>query len=208
MAGITNHRWVNLLDNRVAETPLIRASVYQDYFARELEEVEANWAKAREKAVQRGQAAGLAQLEHAHRDWRNKADSVEAGHHMLVAVELDGEIQGLMAVLRLPRRARQGDGHIVYVDYVESAPWNLKGSMFPPRFLGVGTVMMAEAIRISVAAGFDGRVGLHSLPQAEAFYDKCRMTRLGEDTNYYDLVYYEYQSRHGIDWLTSIGESL
>jgi hypothetical protein len=34
------------------------------------------------------------------------------------------------------------------------------------------------------------------------------MTRFGEDPTYYDLVYYEYSACHGIDWLTSIGESL
>jgi hypothetical protein len=208
MAGITSHRRVKLLDNRVVERPFVPASVYRDFYGVQVEEIEASWAEARESAADRGQAAGLSPLEHAHWDWRNKADSVEAGRHMLVAVELEDEIQGLMAVLRIPRRARLGDGHVVYVDYLESAPWNLKGLVDPPRFLGVGTVLVAEAVRISVEEGFEGRLGLHSLPQAEAFYDKCRMTRLGEDPTYYDLAYYEYESRHGIEWLTSIGESL
>lgn len=184
MAGITNHRWVNLLDNRVANRPFIRASIYQGYPAPELEAIEASWAEEREMAAVRG----LAPLEHAHWDWRNKADSVEAGRHMLVAIECDGKVQGLMAVLRLPRPARLGDGYVVYVDYLEAAPWNLKSSADSPRFLGVGTVLIAEAVRISVEEGFEGRVGLHSLPQAEAFYDKCRMTRLGEDPTYYDLA--------------------
>lgn len=208
MASPSQHRWVNLLDNRVAERPFILASLYRDYPANQLEGIEASWAKARESAAVRSQPEGLAPLEHGHWDWRNKADSVEAGHHMLVAVELDGNIQGLMALLRHPRPTRLGDGHVVYVDYLESAPWNLKGTMDPPRFLGVGTILMAEAVRVSVETGLEGRVGLHSLPQAEAFYQKCRMTRLGDDPDYYDLPYYEYSRRSGIDWLTSIGESL
>jgi hypothetical protein len=168
MATITKHRWVNLLDNRVADRPLIRASVYRDYYARELEEIEASWAEAREEAAGRGQAAGLAPLEHTHWDWRNKADSVEAGHHMLVAVECEAAIQGLMAVLRLPRRARLGDGNVVYVDYLETAPWNLKGSVDPPRFLGVGTVLMAEAVRISAEGG----------SRAVSGFTRCRKPRL------------------------------
>lgn len=208
MAEITNHRWINLLDNRVAGRPLIQASLYRDYFSRELEAIEASWAEAREKLAAQGQAIGLAPLEHAHWDWRNKADSVEAGHHMLVAVEWNGEVQGLMAVLRHPRPGRLSGGHVVYVDYLESAPWNLKGFGESPRFLGVGTVLMAEAVRISSETGFEGRVGLHSLPQAEAFYDRCQMTRLGDDPRYFDLAYYEYSGRSGIHWLTSIGESL
>ncbi len=125
---------------------------------------------------------------------------------MLVAVESDNEIQGLMAVLRHPRRARLGEGHVVYVDYLESAPWNLKGSTDPPRLLGVGTVLMSEAVRISIEEGFEGRVGLHSLPQAEPFYKKCQMTRLEQDPSYYDLAYFEYSGRQGIEWLNAIGE--
>jgi hypothetical protein len=207
MAGITSHRRVNLIDNRLAERPLIQASVYRDYYSSELEEIEASWATSREKAVERGATAGLAPLEHSHWDWRKKADSVEAGHHMLVALELDGEIQGLMAIVRRPRRARSGASYVVHVDYLESAPWNLRGSVDPPRFLGVGTVLMVEAVRISVEEGFDGRVGLHSLPQAEAFCDKCGLTRFGEDPIYFDLVYYEFTGRNGVDWLSTLGES-
>jgi hypothetical protein len=202
------HRWVRLLDNRVDDRPPIAASIYRDYLAHQLEEIEASWAEARDLAAEHGHAAGLAPLEHAHWDWRNKADSVEAGRHMLVALEVDGEVQGLMALLSLPRSARLDNGAVLYVDYLEAAPWNLKSFAERPRFVGVGTVLMAEAVRISAEEGLDGRVGLHSLPQAEAFYDKCKMTRVGPDPNYFDLTYFEYPSRQGTDWLTSIGESL
>ena len=45
---------------------------------------------------------------------------------------------------------------------------------------------------MSRQSGFAGRVGLHSLPQAEPFYrDVCGMTDLGEDPNEYDLRYFE-----------------
>jgi hypothetical protein len=80
---------------------------------------------------------------------------------MLVAVECDGEAQGLMAVLRMPRPARL-DGQLVYVDYLESAPWNLKGFADPPR--------------------------------------------VGPDSSYYDLTYFEYTGQQAADWLGSIGE--
>jgi hypothetical protein len=44
---------------------------------------------------------------------------------MLVAIECEGEAQGIMALLRAPQPARFEDGHVIYVDYLESAPWNL-----------------------------------------------------------------------------------
>jgi hypothetical protein len=53
------------------------------------------------------------------------------------------------------------------------------------------------------------RVGLHSLTQAEDFYDaRCRMTKTGPDPDYYDLTYFEYTGQQAADWLASIGESL
>jgi hypothetical protein len=186
----------------------VDAQLYRDYPLAELENVESLWAEAREKAAGESIAPGLPLLEHAHWDWRNKADSVEAHFHMLIAVECEGEPQGMMAVLRGPRLSRLDDGQVVYVDYVESAPWNLKASSAQPRFLGVGTVLIADAVRLSIETGLGGRVGLHSLPQAEPFYVRCGMTRLGLDRDYFDLRYFEFRVESAIKWLASIGDTV
>ena len=68
-------------------------------------------------------------------------------------------------------------------------------------------MLIAEAVRLSMEMGLGGLVGLHSLPQAEAFYARCRMTRVGTDPFYYDLTYFEYTGQQASDWLASIGES-
>ena len=50
--------------------------------------------------------------------------------------------------------------------------------------------------------GFGGRVGLHSLEQAERFYQEgCRMMRIGTDPVYYRLAYFEYAKGAGAAWL-------
>jgi len=203
MATPSSYRRVKLIDARTPDRPFIVAVLYRDYPLIHLESIEARWARARDEAA----TTGLTPLEHAHWDWRNKVDSVEAGQHMLVAVECEGEAQGIMALLRTPRPARLGAGHVTYVDYVESAPWNLKGSAVSPRFVGVGTILIAEAVRLSSETGLGGRVGLHALPQAEPFYTtRCRMTAIGPDPRYYDLTYFEYTSHQATDWLAAIGE--
>lgn len=104
-------------------------------------------------------------------------------------------MQGLMLLkmagcnARLPEQAGKD---LVYVDYIEAAPWNLKSVVAQPRFGLVGVVLIAAAIQSSKENGFKGRIGLHSLGQAEAFYrDKCRMTELGGDPEKQDLVYFE-----------------
>jgi hypothetical protein len=152
--GPASHRWVSLIDGQSAERVLVQACLYRDIPAHFLDDLEEQWTAARERA-----ASGLASLEHAHWDWRNKAHSVETGVHMLIAVERNGDWHGVMAVQRTPLRSRLGDGHVVYVDYLETAPWNLRRPGQTPQFLGVGTALIAEAVRLGVEEGLEGRVG-------------------------------------------------
>ena len=46
----------------------------------------------------------------------------------------------------------------------------------------------------SVDLGYGGRVGLHSLPEAEGFYQRQKMLEHGPDPEKDDLVYFEYNA--------------
>lgn len=109
-----------------------------------------------------------------------------------------------MAIAARPSMSVLAPGQeLVYVDYLETAPWNLRTPIVAPRFSGVGTVLMAEAIAFSLQSGLNGRVGLHSLEQATEFYERgCRMRDLGPDPGYYDLQYFEYDEATAVKWLT------
>lgn len=206
--GPSSIRRATLIDARLPSKPVISANLYRDFPASKLDVIEAEWANARQLAADTEQAIGLAPLEHSHWDWRNKRDSIKTGRHMAVVVECEGDIQGAMAVLRTPRPARLGTAMVVYVDYVEAAPWNLRTFALQPRFLGVGTVLIADAIRLSMEMQLGGAIGLHSLPQAEQFYSqRCRMTLVDHDPTYFDLTYFEFAPRDAMDWLAAIGES-
>jgi len=143
-------------------------------------------------------------IEHAHWNWRNKLDRVAAGRLRLVAVECEGDMQGVMAVDRVPRPASLSAGSAVYIDYVEAVPWNLR-SASAPRFMGIGTALLVAAIRLSCDEGHEGRIGLHSLPQAEPFYLRCGLTRVGVDHAYYELPYYECTAQRAAEWLQELG---
>ena len=206
--GPTSMRQVSLIDARAPDRPLVRAHLYRDFPANKLEQIEMVGPTLDNLPQTRNRQWGLAPLEHAHWDWRNKRDSIKTGRHMAVVVECEGDIQGAMAVLRTPRRARLGSAHVVYVDYLEAAPWNLRTFANEPRFLGVGTVLMADAIRLSMEMQLGGAIGLHSLPQAEEFYaQRCRMERLERDPNYFDLTYFELPPQGATDLLAATGES-
>jgi hypothetical protein len=56
----------------------------------------------------------------------------------------------------------------------------------------VGSILLGTAINLSHDEGFGGRLGLHSLPQADSFYrDKLGMTELGPDISKQNLRYFE-----------------
>ena len=133
--------------------------------------------------------------EHKHWMWRLKAHRYHAtAGYTFAGIYHMGEAQGLMLIntARLCREASQTGQALAYIDYVSSAPWNLPSLVTNPRYRGVGKALIRAAISLSEAEGFDGRIGLHSLPQAEAFYrDTCGMTNLGIDRNEHDLRYFE-----------------
>lgn len=142
----------------------------------------------------RGRKPG-GQPEDQHWDWKVKAEAWRPvlGYHSF-ALTCGGGLQGLMWVcdFKSARLPAQFGKPVVYVEFLASAPWNRAEIQTPPRYRGVGTVMIAAAIELSRELGYRGRIGLHSLPRAERFYrEACQMTELGYDAADEGLMYYE-----------------
>ena len=136
-----------------------------------------------------------------HWDWKWKAGEWRPilGCHSF-AVTCEGELQGLMLAsdFKSARIQAQFGKPIVHVEFLATAPWNRAEIQTPPRYRGVGTVMIAAAVELSWSLGYRGRIGLHSLPRAEAFYrDICKMSELGNDAAYEGLMYYEMTNNQG-----------
>jgi len=133
--------------------------------------------------------------EHSHWRWEKK---VQVTGHLLsyptMGIECDGQIQGLMMLLTdgvVGRLVEHTNLPLVYVHFLATAPWNLRSLVEKPRFRGIGTVLMRAAVETSIDLGFNGRLGLHSLPQSEGWYDRTGMHCLGEDATKRNLKYYE-----------------
>ena len=143
---------------------------------------EDEWVPELSKVLQRLQAYGVERHlwpQDLDWDWRKKTRLLRG---MLArpafSVVCNGMTQGMMIVDTAMRRCRinsQKGKYLVYVEYVESAPWNRKYLFDPPRYHGVGTILIRTVIELSKDLEFHGRIGLHSLPQASEFYaDKVR----------------------------------
>lgn len=70
----------------------------------------------------------------------------------------------------------------MYLDRLFVAPWN-RAARKPNREVLCGPTVMKHVIERSIAAGFDGRVGLHSLedPRTHRVYEGWGMTPCGRD---------------------------
>ncbi|WFU74186.1 GNAT family N-acetyltransferase [Bradyrhizobium sp. CB2312] len=132
-----------------------------------------------------------------HWDWSKKTARVQGllafRGFSIVAL---GETQGMAQVdlTKAAREANQRGKPLVYLDYLEVAPWNRPDLGNAPRLRGVGSALITAAVALSEDEGFKGRLGLHSLPQADNFYRKIGMTDLGQDAAYQNLRYFEMTS--------------
>lgn len=174
----------------------VTASLVEGVTGEMLEQAELDWAALRIESARRLQAAGHEVPQHWHWDWRRKSAKINLLAYRCFGIECAGEMQGLMLV-NLTNHVSRMDGQqgkpLVYVDYIETAPWNVKDLMpEPPRYSSVGVRLIEAAIRCSLEEGFGGRIGLHALPQAERFYEKtCEMTRGEIDRQYENLFWFE-----------------
>lgn len=144
-----------------------------------------------------------------HWDWSKKLAEFHGmfGRQEFV-IECKGTAQSVMLIdlNRTSRMSSTKGESIVYVDYLQSAPWNWKRPWRPHRpFRGLGTIMLQVAVRLSIELGFEGRVGLHSLEDAEDFYRKHPLKELWRDPDYFNLMYFEMTTEQSSEFLDARG---
>ena len=125
-------------------------------------------------------------LPHSHWTWERKAQK-RYPDIRFCGVDHPSGMQALMCTQHGEAQLSNGK-KLIYVDYISSAPWNLRNKdsrqwilddWDGSRFLGCGEVMMRCAITLSVKVGFGGGIGLHAIPDAELFYTRIGMTDMG-----------------------------
>jgi hypothetical protein len=192
------------------------AEVLDAITEKQLADWEGEWLPELFSALRRLNRAGVERKhwpQSRHWDWRKKT----AGLQGILAnpgfsVVCRGLTQGMMLVDTTTKRCRleaQKGKNLVYASFVENAPWNRKELLFdPPRYRGVGTVLIRAAIELSREEEFKGRIGLHSLPQSNGFYaNVCGMTDLGPDQDYQGLRYFEMTPEQAKTFMVKGGNS-
>ncbi len=195
----------------VAERKWVAGTLFYDIAGHNLEQYEQKWLpellkRRRETATLLKAGHEVAVVEDAHWDWAKKMlreHRAPLGFRSC-AVEVESETLGLMQVELATHRSRSNKSlNLAYVDYISIAPWNRPWPGHPPRFRGVGSILLREAVRTSVAEGFRGRIGLHALPGAVTWYqEKLKMKAFGADPDYQGLLYFEFTEEQAKRFLT------
>ena len=177
-----------VLQNRLTKE-FEEAQLYRELDQKNFDDFEQLWKpllEARRAEFESWEAAAEGDAQDSHWQWAEKA--VDASTSMAdetYAVECAGETQGLMLVTSaaFARLEVQRGREIVYIELLSTAPWNRPRLVKKEaRYKGVGRVLVTEAINLSYQLEFNGRLGLHSLPQSESWYrDVGKFTDLGHD---------------------------
>ena len=193
-----------IIDRRTGQP--VRASLITDLSAEDVNAVEEQWSGIHIAGAARLQIAGHAVPEHWHWDWRQKSAKLSLLAYRCFGIDCDNEMQGLMMTSTATHSARlepDTGKPLVYIEYLETAPWNIRLMVEEPRYGGVGIRLFEAAVRFSQEEDFRGRVGLHALSQAQHFYaGTCGMTALGPDSRMQDLTYFELTHTQATQFLS------
>jgi hypothetical protein len=199
---------IHLLDRKTGL--LVEAHLIDGLTREDVEKAEAIWKPFLDKHIKRMEEAGIPKNQwpqHRHWNWREKYDVAEREYlsHHILGIECQSQIQGLMLVLTAGKNSLiegQRGKPIVYVHFLAAAPWNLASIVGEPHFSLVGSILLAAAIHLSIEEEFQGRIGLHSLPQADDWYkNACGMTDLGPDQTVQNLRYFEMTPEQASEFL-------
>lgn len=203
---------VHIIDN-ISGKP-VEAELFDEVTVEHFIETQQEWRPIVLKAARQLAARGSHQLipQHFHWDWTAKAPELKVLANAFYGVRYENKLQGLMKLetvgqfctCRLPEQAGKA---LIYVDYVEVAPWNLKALMSAlgekPRYNVIGSRLIEAAVLRSKEEDCKGRIGLHSLPMTESFYIKaCGMTPVGRDPAKQNLLWLEHTPEQADKFLT------
>ena len=128
------------------------AELWHAITEQQLADWEGEWVPELFKAIQRLRRGGIERRhwpQSRHWDWRRKATALQG---MLAnpgfGIVCDGLTQGMMIVDIVKHRGRLDDQrgqHLVYAEFVENAPWNRAELFNPPRYRGVGSILIRAA---------------------------------------------------------------
>lgn len=169
---------------------LIHAELHKGFSMSFIECWKNKWAPSLDAYLK----SGKQRPEHAHWNWVRKATVAVLNNKddLFFWIKANGDTQGLMILDESSscHADDNGEGNI-YVQFLEVAPWNYYKDASVGYYQGVGSILFMTAVNYSASCGFDGRIGLESLPQSGPFYRAKGMIQVAKNSSNSPLKYFE-----------------
>ncbi|MEQ5840139.1 GNAT family N-acetyltransferase [Paraburkholderia acidicola] len=189
---MSEHHEIFLFNRQTSE--MVEASLVEDADLGVGVRADLAWSSMRSVSVANSPVTGSVP-QHDHWEWGKKMEYVQGLlSYTTFSVECNGDVQGLMMVKTADEFASlptKPGLPLVYIAYLQTAPWNWGPAATQPKYRGVGSALLLAAINMSLDLEFHGRIGLHSLAQSESWYLKQGMTKLGDSAKKNGLTYFE-----------------
>lgn len=188
----------------------VEVDVEDDLSVDTLLDVEDQWAPARTEMRNKLRLANIPRPDwpqSLHWDWGRKSLQLTlhrgSAESRIMAIRRQAAWEAAMVTLcgahsaLLPPHSGQP---LVYVDYLEVAPWNWTVDTIGQirKYKAVGPILVLLAKEQSYAKGWDGKVGLHALPQATDFYQSQGFVFVKNDPDKQNLPYFELSAAEAI----------
>ena len=183
---------------RRTDNEIVSAALFEGMAPKDLLVVDQEWAPERSSLMQELLKHAIPRADwpqSLHWNWSLKSKQLQLLANTGFGIVCDKKWQGIMLTkLGLDSRHPDATGKpIVYIDYLESAPRNWVVNQIGQQgvYKAVGSVLFRQAVIQSKDENFRGRIGLHALPQAAAFYQGLGMVNMGNDLAKSNLPYFE-----------------
>lgn len=201
-------REIRILRRKV--DPPVNAELHEDMSVKDLFLAERSWTEDRNRILAELLRRSIPRSrwpQSLHWNWWTKARELKLLGTRQFGIFCEGRWQALMMTKTVPNTARlmpDVGRPLVYVDFLETAPWNWKHADIEQErhFLALGPALLKVAVEQSMQEEFRGRVGLHALEQSEDFYETIGMTRMASDPQKEGLVYFEFTRENAEQFVT------
>lgn len=187
----------------------IAVELHDDLKIDRLLDIEQQWTPARDELREKLTKLGITRgdwPESLHWNWERKSLRLafaDPDDFRVMAIRRQTNWEGAIVTRcknHVASRAPDAGQPLVYVDYLEAAPWNWTVDKIQTRkFKVVGSLLLRAAIEQSYAKGWAGRTGLHALPKAQAFYRGQGLQYVRNDANKQNLPYYELSAAESLE---------
>jgi hypothetical protein len=140
-------------------------------------------------------------LEDYHWNWSKKAFHLNSSEYDWFFLKTSDGVQGVCLTFH-PKKSLFQKVDIFYIHYLSSAPWNRKSSLHERRYKGIGNELLKQVqLHFFNKHHYSYGFSLHSLPQAQNFYEYLGMTNFPEYNDINGLMFYEMSREKAISFL-------